>query len=459
MTKIWRIKLSVNAALIYIVNPEKTVNPDLKNALHYAENEEKTFIGEEEMLYVTGVNCNSKSAYEEMFQVQKRFNKVGGNVAYHAYQSFKTGEVSPQEAHQVGVELARKMWGDEYQVLVATHFNTGTYHNHFVVNSVNMWTGKKFNCNKGAYYRLRGLSDEICKEHGLSVVKNPSGKTPRNIYFAEKSGEPTKFNLMREAIDYAIAHSVSHTDFRKVMRELGYIVELNPNRTYWTIRSLNSRKCVRMFRLGEDYTNQRITERIRAEGDKRYAKSNEFWNERKQYRHYVPKKIYLKGNIRKSKKISGLGAFYLLFAYMLGLYPKHNPRKPLSPEMREAWLKIERYSKEIRLVHKYKFTDLNDVEQFITSTQNEICELENARKKIYNKLRRCSDVDKREVLYSQRDQCTEKLKVLRNQKKVALHIMEDNAEIKEKIQIERQARNHLYDRDYTEKYRRKDYLR
>lgn len=82
------------------------------------------------------------------------------------------------------------------KVIVATHFNTGTYHNHFVVNSVNMFTGKKFNCNKGAYYHFRELSDELCREYGLTVIEKPRGKTPRNIYFAEKRGEPTKYNLM-----------------------------------------------------------------------------------------------------------------------------------------------------------------------------------------------------------------------------------------------------------------------
>ena len=135
------------------------------------------------------------------------------SIIHSAYQSFKTGEITPELCHQLGVELAKKMWGSEYQVLVATHLNTGTLHNHFVANSINMWTGKKFNCNEGAYWRFRGLSDELCAEHGLTVIKNPKGKTPRNIYFAEKNGEPTTFNLMREAIDYAINHSLSISEF------------------------------------------------------------------------------------------------------------------------------------------------------------------------------------------------------------------------------------------------------
>ena len=112
--------------------------------------------------------------------VQVRFGKTGGNVAYHAYQSFKTGEITPELCHRLGVELARQMWGDGYQVLVATHFNTGTYHNHFVVNSVGLWDGKKFDCNKRAYYRFRELSDKLCAEHCLTVIEKPQNRTPRN---------------------------------------------------------------------------------------------------------------------------------------------------------------------------------------------------------------------------------------------------------------------------------------
>ena len=144
-----------------------------------------------------------------MNAVQEHFDKTTGNVAYHAYQSFKTGEVTPVLAHKLGVELAKRMWGDEYQVLVATHFNTSTYHNHLVINSVNMWNGKKFNCNEGAYWKLRNISDELCRENGLTVIENPKGKTPRKLYFAEKNGEPTRYNLMREAIDKALTMSTN----------------------------------------------------------------------------------------------------------------------------------------------------------------------------------------------------------------------------------------------------------
>ncbi len=120
VTKIWAIKDSLSRVVDYAANPDKTIYSDLLKVIHYSDD----------------------TAFEEMYAVQERFNKVNGNVAYHAYQSFKTDEVTPEQCHRIGVQLAKDMWGTDYQVLVATHFNTGTYHNHFVINSVNMWTGE-----------------------------------------------------------------------------------------------------------------------------------------------------------------------------------------------------------------------------------------------------------------------------------------------------------------------------
>ena len=260
-TKIWAIKDSLSRVVNYAKNPEKTIFSDLKQVLKYAENNEKTIDKNEKTMYVTGVNCNRETVYEEMTAVQNRFDKSTGNIAYHAYQSFKTGEVSPELAHKIGVELAEKMWS-EYQVIVATHFNTGTYHNHFVVNSVNMFTGKKFNCNKGAYYHFRELSDELCREYGLTVIEKPKGKTPRNIYFAEKRGEPTKYNLMRQAMDEAMEMCVTYSQFKKIMYKKGYIINDDNNRKYPTIRSMNDKKAARMYQLGEKYLPKNITERV-----------------------------------------------------------------------------------------------------------------------------------------------------------------------------------------------------
>ena len=315
-TKIWPVKDSLARVVDYAQNPDKTVYSDLRKVLHYAANEEKTVEGEERAMFVTGVNCNRDTAFQEMQAVKERFGKTGGNVAYHAYQSFKPGEVTPELCHRLGLELAKRMWGDEYQVLVATHFNTGTYHNHFVINSVGLWDGRKFNCGKQAYYQFRQLSDDLCREYQLSIIKNPKGKTPRSIYFAEKRGEPTKYNLMREALDAAIKVSVDGNDLRKALREQGYELDTNPTHKYATLRRIGSKKAVRLYRLGEGYDLLALRERIE-ESRQRYAYDLGYQRYKPiPIQRHHPKHLQLNGSFSTVKKIGGFRGLYLHYCYV-----------------------------------------------------------------------------------------------------------------------------------------------
>jgi len=437
-TKIWAVKDSLSRVIYYANNPEKTGFSNLKQVLLYAENNEKTVIESEKKMFVTGVNCNRETALEEMKTTQKKFGKCTGNIAYHAYQSFKTGEVSPELAHEIGVKLARKMWS-EYQVIVATHFNTGTYHNHFVVCSVNMFTGKKFNCNKGAYYRFRGLSDELCAENNLTVIKNPKGTTPRNIYFDEKRGEPTKYNLMRKAIDEALEMCVSYAQFKKVMYKKGYIINDDPSRKYPTIRSKNDKKATRMYQLGEKYILKNIIDRVFKNP---YYVQEEYYKFIKLRKTYNKNKIYmLNGKFKDINKITGLEALFLLLYHLLGLIPKQNVRKPLSPEMKQEVRKLDRYSNQVRLVSKEKLNTIEDVKNYISQIEKDIIDVTNVRQKYRNKLRNCTDNDLINVYKEKRDNCTTLLKDYRNRLKIANQIIEDNPKIKEVIKIERQTRN------------------
>lgn len=135
-TKIWPVRDSLKRVVDYASNPEKTSEDDLASVIRYAMNGDKTTsdttAGSEKACYVTGVNCSADTALEEMINTQTLFGKTGGNVAYHCYQSFKPGEVTPEQCHQLGVELARRMWGDRYQVLIATHLDRDHLHNHLV---------------------------------------------------------------------------------------------------------------------------------------------------------------------------------------------------------------------------------------------------------------------------------------------------------------------------------------
>lgn len=133
--------------------------------------------------------------------------------------AFAPGEVTPEQCHELGVRLAKKLWGKNFQVLVATHLDRHHLHNHFLINSISCVNGKKFNDDKRCYYP----SDAICREQELSVINNPKGHTPRSIYFAEKKGEPTRFNFMREAIDTALRITSIGKDFKAALRDMGYV--------------------------------------------------------------------------------------------------------------------------------------------------------------------------------------------------------------------------------------------
>ena len=163
MTKIWNIRGKAGSPLEYIVNPEKTQREfteserqALADVIAYAANEDKT----EKLFYTTGINCSVEFARDQFDTTKLRFGKTGGNVAYHAYQSFAPGEVTPDEAHAIGVQLAKELWGDRFQMVVATHTNSHCVHSHIVINSVSFRDGKKFHDCRDTYKQLREASDQ-----------------------------------------------------------------------------------------------------------------------------------------------------------------------------------------------------------------------------------------------------------------------------------------------------------
>ena len=174
VTKIWPVRGRVESPLDYAANEEKTANPrwdksslqNLTDVMHYAADEDKT----EKQFFVSGVNCTPAIARDQFVIVKKQFDKEDGIVAYHGYQSFAEGEVTPGLAHEIGLEFAKRVWGEDYQVVVATHLNTKCFHNHFVINSVSFKHGKRLRAKQ--WYELNKVSDEICREHGLSVIEN-----------------------------------------------------------------------------------------------------------------------------------------------------------------------------------------------------------------------------------------------------------------------------------------------
>ena len=234
VTAIWHVSSRVGKALDYIMNPEKTVekpenSPDaiaarkaVGDVIDYASNADKT----ERMMYVTGINCTPETALEDFMETKRYWGKTGGRLAYHGYQAFLEGdgEISAETAHEIGVKLAQELWGDRFEVVVATHLNTGHYHSHFVINSVSFMDGYKYVRMNSDYVQMRKVSDRLCKEYNLHVVKDPANKKAKSYaeWRAEKQGKTTVRGSIRDDIDYAISVSRSEKEFAKTMKELGY---------------------------------------------------------------------------------------------------------------------------------------------------------------------------------------------------------------------------------------------
>ncbi len=234
VTAIWHVNARVDNALNYIMNPEKTIekpefSPEAMAArkavgdvFDYVSNSDKT----EKMMYVTGINCTPETALEDFMKTKRYWGKTGGRLAYHGYQSFKEGgdKITAEIAHEIGVKLAQELWGDRFEVVVATHLNTGHYHNHFVLNSVSFMDGYKYVRFESDYRQMQMVSDRLCKEYNLDIVRNPGHRKAKSYaeWRDEKQGKTTVRGTIRDDIDYAISVSRSEKDFARSMKELGY---------------------------------------------------------------------------------------------------------------------------------------------------------------------------------------------------------------------------------------------
>ena len=234
VTSIWYVNSRVEKALAYIMNPDKTtekpeLSPDaiaarkaVGDVINYASDANKT----EHMMYVTGINCSPDNALDEFMNTKRYWNKTGGRLAYHGYQSFLEGEgeITAEKAHELGVKLAKELWGDRFEVVVATHLNTGHYHNHLIVNSVSFMDGLKYRRTKADYRQMQRVNDRLCREANLHTVEDPSYKKGKSYdeWRAERQGKLTVRGTIRQDIDYAIRMSQREKEFWNVLREIGY---------------------------------------------------------------------------------------------------------------------------------------------------------------------------------------------------------------------------------------------
>ena len=431
-TKIWAIKGSLRSLVDYVDNPEKTMSVsddgmrDLFNVVDYAASSDKT----EQKLFVSGVNCLPEIAIQQMIMIKKQFDKTDKILAFHAYQSFSPGEVTPQQCHEIGIKLAQEMWGDRFQVVVATHLDRSHLHNHFALNSVSFRDGGKYNSCKAATQRLRDVSDKLCREYGLSVIVNP-GKSPhRVVYLAEKRGEPTKYNVFRQAIDRAVAAAMTPREFGQIMRLQGF--EMKQSGKYWTIKMIGDERATRTFRLGENYTDKAIMERIYGDG---LAKRAVLYEKPKPVVHGYK----LKGSLSAVRKLKGYRTLYFKYLYLMGVLPKDKPRPPRHPILWEDVRQLRKYTDQIRLIGRNKIDTSEQLQTFVDTTQGRMDGLIQRRTQIQNKLRRTKEPEVIETLKTQKTTLTEHITLLRRDLRIAAEIEERSTKMKENLAVIREV--------------------
>ena len=271
-TRIWKIVKRLDHVVDYATDKNKTRNIEFKNdnrnfqmivddlndVIDYAMNPDKT----EQQFYVSGINCQANSAYEEMKNVKAFFHKEDKILGFHAYQSFKE-KVSPELAHKIGLELAKEIWGDRFQVIVTTHLNTEHTHNHFVINSVSFVDGLKYYDNHTTYSRIRHVSDELCKEYGLNVLTEKATKANLKYdnFYKKSLYNDNYSNTAKKEIDLAIRQAYSYDDFLYLMKKLDYEITIRAGKM--SIRKNNYKRNIRIERrFGENYTIDNIKRRI-----------------------------------------------------------------------------------------------------------------------------------------------------------------------------------------------------
>ena len=219
--KIITLRGRMDHCIDYVLNEEKT---GLAAALAYAENPAKSH------QLVTGINCDPDTALSDMRATKRRWDKKGGVLGYHIIHSYAPGEVTPDEAHAAGVEFARRLLGDKYEVVVATHVDRAHLHCHIVFNSVSFVDGKKYRSDFQSYFGdLRGTSNEVSRERGLSVIEPQGHGKHYTEWTAEKQGRKIVMAGVMQDIDAAIGESFTFDSFLAALRRQGFCPRCAPS--------------------------------------------------------------------------------------------------------------------------------------------------------------------------------------------------------------------------------------
>lgn len=408
-TSLWPIKMTINKTINYVENKDKTKIPlsDLSNTIEYASNKDKT----EKQYYVTGINCDENSIYQDMMMVKEAYNKMDKIQGFHGFQSFKEGEVTPEEAHKIGVEFANEMWGDNFQVVVTTHLNTNHLHNHFVVNAVSFKDGHKYNYSNSEMARLRRTNDTICEEHGLSFLEEKKTKKIDFNYYKNKDN----YSIRTKAdIDTAIKNSFSYQDFILYMKKNNY--EVIERYGKLSVRNLNKKRNIRIERqFGEEYSIENINRRIIEEVPDKLSNDDliEFTKAKNNYHKYRHSLI----------------ALFIYYCLRINIYQKSPRNYPISEEMKKDINKLELYNLEIRFMTENKINLYEEFQCYKEVCKEVLDDLIYVRKRTYEEKSKSNDSQAKSECDMKIDFYNESIKEFQTKVKTCNAIEENNKKI------------------------------
>lgn len=410
----------------YVLNEKKTSrsqNADsLREAVDYALNWDKT----EQDLFESAIGCTLETAFADMCRVKKMWHKEGGVQGFHLVQSFAPGEGTPEQAHQIGLELAENLLDGRFQAVIATHLNTGHLHNHIVWNSVSMVDGKKYRSNAKTYItQVRRISDELCRKYGLSVIQTQNSEKVARPYvqwLAEQNGKPTWKTLIRQDVDAAALVAFTWNQFVRELEKKGYTFRFD--RKYATLCPPGRDRPVRFKTLGEDYTPDAIQKRILE--PKPFLPAGKKRRRRK-----------LRTGGKSLRKLTGLRALYVSYLYKMGALPRKPSRSSFA--VREDIRRLDKRIAQMQFLSKHRIDNREQLSALEKEVEANISVLLRKRRMLYQQKSNPPDLA---VL-------NERLRLLRNTAKLCREIAEQSAEMEKRMRAVQPG--HQQEKDNLEK--------
>ena len=408
----------------------RVIHTRLDNSIRYVMNEEKTLDASTGAVLIGGINCLPNTAYRDMMQTKRRWDKANRRIqGYHVIHSFAPGEVTPEKAQEIGMELARRLVGDRFEAVVSTHTDHDHVHCHIVFNSVSCTDGKMYRDNFKAYFGdIRGISNEISRENDLSVIEPKSKGKHYAEWNAEQNGKPTVRGLIRQDIDAALIESFTLQSFYEALQKRGYTIKRGANVKHTAVKPPGSDRFIRLDSLGDGYTEADIRDRLnrsRTEPDVQEMPE----------RIYLPQKRYkVKRRSparREKRRLSGLRRLYLHYLYLLS--PPRPRCRPVPFPVRAEIRRLDQYKRQFALLHKYRINNESQLSMLAAALQADIDSLVLSLRELYRRKRGGEDVS------AEIKKISLALRPIRRELRCCQQIAERIPQIQEHIRLDRQA--------------------